>query len=302
MTATLERICFYLGILALVAILACAAFGADPAPPGQPAKEITAEELLKKVDGLLNESEEQGEHKDRVEKLLEESGKRFEAGRLIPDNDADEGEVRFIRLEYDGKGWDDGMGATKADVNFLKEFGKLSGPLVKVAGKSESHPISHLRLYPKGQAPPFVYMTGKEKIGVSEEDLKILREHLQGGGLLFADCGSPQWDKSFRAFAKTLFPENALRVVPNDDPIFRIPFTFRDGAPPLWHHGGKKAMGVKLKGRWCVFYFPGDLNDAWKTGHSGIDPELAQSAYHLGMNIVYYSFTHYLRETRKYRK
>ncbi len=47
---------------------------------------------------------------------------------------------------------------------------------------------------------------------------------------------------------------------------------------------------------------PGDLNDAWKTGHSRLDPVLAEAAVHLGVNVVYYAVTHYLEETRKYRK
>ncbi len=212
-----------------------------------------------------------------------------------------DGEVRFIRLEYNGKHWDDGMGKTLADVNFLNKFREFAGG-IKTARQSESHPVSHLRKYPKGQAPPFVYMTGSEGINMSQADVKILREYLQGGGMLFADCGSPHWDRSFQGFVRAIFPGNPLIEISEDDPIFQIPFTFPHGAPPLWHHGGNKAKGVKYKGRWCVFYFPGDLNDAWKTGHSGIDPELAKNAFHLGTNIVYYSFTKYLQETRKYRK
>jgi len=213
-----------------------------------------------------------------------------------------DGEVRFIRLEYDGTDWNDGMDPmARADVNFLEKFQQLAGG-IKVARDAESHPVAHLHKYPKGQAPPFVYMTGTGHIHLSKSDIKILREYICGGGMLFADCGSPHWDRNFRGLAKAIFPGNPLREISEDDPIFQIPFTFPNGAPPLWHHGGSKAMGVKYKGRWGVFYFPGDLNDAWKEGNSGLDPDLAETAFHLGTNIVYYSFTHYLEETRKYRK
>jgi len=81
-----------------------------------------------------------------------------------------------------------------------------------------------------------------------------------------------------------------------------MPYAFPNGAPPLWHHGGMDALGIKHKGRWVVFYHPGDINDAWKAGHSGLRPELAKGAFQMGVNIVYYSFTHYLEQTRKYRK
>lgn len=208
--------------------------------------------------------------------------------------------VRFIRMEYNGRGWDDGMDAqTRADLNFLEAFHQLTG--FKVSTTPESHSIGLLRKYPKGMAPPFVYMTGDADINVTAGEVKTLREYLLDGGMLFADCGSPQWDHSFRNFARQLFPGESLLVIADDDPLFQIPFAFPNGAPPLWHHGGRRALGIKHKGRWVVFYHPGDINDAWKTGHSGMDPALAEGAVQMGVNIIYYSFTHYLELTRKYR-
>lgn len=209
--------------------------------------------------------------------------------------------VRFIRLEYDGHGWDDGMDAvSRADMNFLAEFRKATG--FKTADKGESHPIASLKKYPKGFAPPFIYMTGDGDINVSAADLKILREYLQDGGMLFADCGSPQWHHAFRNFIGRVLPGNALLTIADDDPIFQMPFTFPNGAPPLWHHGGTRALGVKYRDRWVVFYHPGDLNDAWKTGSSGLDPRLASGSMEVGLNVMYYAFTHYLELTRRYRK
>ena len=81
-----------------------------------------------------------------------------------------------------------------------------------------------------------------------------------------------------------------------------MPYSFPNGAPPLWHHGGSRALGIKHKNRWVVFYHPGNVHDAWKTGHSGLDPRLAQGAIEISINVVYYAFTHYLEETRSYRK
>jgi len=209
--------------------------------------------------------------------------------------------IRFIRMEYDGRDWDDGMDPkTNADVNFLQEFRRLTG--FKVARRSESHRIRLLTRYDKGFAPPFVYMTGSGSVRASERELTILREYLLDGGMLFADAGSGAWDNSFRGFAKRLFPSKRLVVIADDDPIFQMPYAFPDGAPPLWHHGGLRALGIKHKGRWVVFYHPGDVNDAWKTGHSGLRPELAKGAFQMGVNIVYYAFTHYLEATRKHRK
>jgi hypothetical protein len=213
----------------------------------------------------------------------------------------DKGKVRFVRLEHRGPGWDDGMDPiSRADVNFLEEFKKLTGFNVETRG--ESHPIRLLAKYPKGYAPPFVYLTGEGSFDVPDRELKILRDYLMDGGMLFADCGAPDFGKSFRQLASSLLPGERLVEISDDDPLFREPYVFVNGAPPLWHHDGRRGLGVKYKGRWAVFYHPGDVNDAWKTGNSGMRKDLAEGAFQMGVNVVYYSFTRYLELTAKYRK
>lgn len=209
--------------------------------------------------------------------------------------------VRFIRLKYDGAGWDDGMDAvSRADMNFLDTFRKLTK--FRTASQSESHPIAALAKYPKGFAPPFVFMTGNHDIRVPDSDVKILRDYLMSGGMLFADCSSPRWNNSFRNFMRRVFPGETLLTISDDDVIFQIPFTFPNGAPPLWHHGGFSSLGIKYKGRWAVFYHPGDIHDAWKTDRGGLDAKMAEGAMEMGVNIIYYSFSNYLELTRKHRK
>ena len=209
--------------------------------------------------------------------------------------------VRFIRLEYDGEGWNDGMEPSfRSDMNFLDEFKKETG--FKIASNGESHSIRMLDDYPKGFAPPFVFMCGHGQINVSSRDIEILRKYLLDGGMLFADCGSVQWDRNFRAFIQAVLPGEQLVVISKDDPLYQMPNVFADGAPPFWHHGGMQALGIKRGSRWMVYYHPGDIHDAWKIGHSGMSPELTRQAYQLGINIVYHAFTHYLEATRKYRK
>ncbi len=209
--------------------------------------------------------------------------------------------VRFIRLKYAGAHWDDGMDEESgADRNFLERFHKLTD--FKVARQGEAHAISLLAKYPKGYAPPFVYMTGSHSINVSARERKILREYLLDGGMLFGDAGSQAWADAFLRFVRSVLPDKELLVVADDDPLFQMPYQFPHGAPALWHHGGYQAMGIKHRGRWVVFFHPGDVNDAWKTGHSGLDSKMAEGAYQMGVNVVYYAFTHYLEATRKYRK
>ena len=211
------------------------------------------------------------------------------------------GKIRFIRLEYRGRDWDDGMDAhSRADINFLT-FLKQEVPF-PVASKSESHRLSLLARYPAGFAPPFVYMTGSDAIHISSRERRILRDYLLDGGMLFADAGSARWHHHFRGFIRGVFPDKRLIDIADDDEIYQMPYAFPNGSPPLWHHGGYRAMGIKHKGRWCVFYHPGDINDAWKTGHSGMDAETADKAFQMGINIMYYSITKYLQLTKKFRR
>lgn len=254
------------------------------------------------IEELLREVEQETE-------LTYKANPNAKAGRMGA-GDGQEGgwpdgmenaEVRFIRLRYRGSDWDDGMDArSRADMNFLDEFHKLTG--FKIRNHSEAHRIHLLRKYRPGYAPPFVYMTGNGDIHVNDNEVKILRNYLMDGGMLFADCGGPAWHSSFERLADRLFPAKDLTVISDDDPLFQMPYQFPNGAPPLWHHGGMRALGMKYKGRWCVFYHPGDINDAWKNGHSGISERQAQRAFQMGINIIYYAFTNYLELTREYRK
>lgn len=199
--------------------------------------------------------------------------------------------VRFIRLQYRGGDWDQDMGQG-ADYNMLIKFREMTG--FNIAKMTESIPISSLRKFPKGKAPPFVYITGEKGIRISGTEKKILRNYLiTEGGMLFADNGGGSFDWAFRNMMRTVLPEYNFITIAKDDPIFRQPYVFPEGAPALWHHSGNHALGIKHDGRWIVFYHQGDVNDAWKTGHSGASKLLVDQAYKLGVNIIYYAFTHY---------
>ena len=199
--------------------------------------------------------------------------------------------IRFIRLDHGGQGWDDGMRQTQADTNFLQYFGKAIG-VHQIARKGESHRIGLLDKYPRDGFPPFVYFTGNHNIGkISQKDLKILREYCLGGGLLIADAGSKSFHNSFVHLSRQIFPDKTLLKIPADDPLFQSPYSFPDGPPAFWAHGGKEPLGIKHDGRWMVFYHPGDMNDAWKSdNYTDVTPEMREKAMKLGVNLVMYSF------------
>ncbi|MFT7515065.1 MAG: hypothetical protein ACI9QL_004291 [Candidatus Omnitrophota bacterium] len=211
--------------------------------------------------------------------------------------------VRFIRLDHGGAGWDDGMNDSGADINFLHGFAQSTG-FKKIASKGESHSIGLLRKYPKDGFPPFVYLTGNGNMGrVSSTDQKILREYCLNGGMLIGDAGSAGFHRSFTHFIKQVFPDKPLLDIADDDMLYQLPYGFPNGAPAFWHHGGRRALGMKHEGRWMVFYHPGDMNDAWKSpGYNDVTPEMRDAAMQLGINLVYYAFDQWDDAVAKKRK
>ena len=211
--------------------------------------------------------------------------------------------IRLIHLDHGGAGWDDGMNQTAADINFLRAFAQATG-FKKIAANGESHSIALLDKYPEDGFPPFVFLTGNRGIGrVSSNDQKILRQYCLKGGMLIADAGSAEFDRSFRGFIRQVFPDKQLLDIADDDMLYQLPYGFPNGAPAFWHHGGRRALGLKHEGRWIAFYHPGDMNDAWKSpGYSDVTPEMRDAAMHLGVNLVYYAFNQWDDAVKKLRK
>lgn len=216
---------------------------------------------------------------------------------------ADDYKIRFIRLDHGGEGWDDGMNDSGADVNFLRAFSQATG-LKKVANKGESHSIALLRKYPDDGFPPFVYLTGNGGMGrVSSTDAKILRDYCLKGGMLIGDAGSARFHQSFLQLMRQVFPDKPLIDIADDDMIYQLPYSFPDGAPAFWHHGGRRPLGVKHEGRWVVFYHPGDMNDAWKSQeYTDVKPPMRDAAMNLGVNLIYYAFNQWNDAVSKARK
>jgi hypothetical protein len=183
-----------------------------------------------------------------------------------------------------------------SDYNILIDLHKRTG--FKIAFDTESIPIRQLRRFPADRAPPFVYLTGGNmpgfRMNVSRSDIKTLRWYcLEEGGMIFADNGGHGFNRAFRNLIRRVFPEKQWVDIANDDVIYRQPFLFEEGAPPLWHHSGHRALGIRHQGRWVVFYHQGDINDAWKTGGSGATEGTRRRAFKLGINVMVYAFNQY---------
>jgi hypothetical protein len=220
--------------------------------------------------------------------------------QAAPNAERSDPAIRFIRLEYDGEGWDTGMGKDGGDARFLASFQEVTG--FRTAKLSESHAIDLLDDYPAGFAPPFVYLTGDKTIELTGGQQRVLRQYLLGGGMLIADPNSEAWAKSFKQLTGDMFPDKRLANMADDDPLFMVPYRFNDGPPIARGYGGDQCMGAKHEGRWIIFIHPGGLNEAWQKGEiQGLDASRTAGSIDLGVNVLYYAFTNYLKATRHLR-
>ncbi|MDP6543368.1 MAG: DUF4159 domain-containing protein, partial [Phycisphaerae bacterium] len=208
-----------------------------------------------------------------LEELRKETAETYQANKNIGklgDGGGDQGgwphgmanaRVRFIRLKYNGSStWNVNMGYGY-DYNMLLKFNEITG--FKIADNTEYKEVSRLARFRKGKAPPFVYMTGRGGISLSTSETRILRNYcLVEGGMILADSAGGHFDHSFRRMCQKVFPGKQLVDVPDDDPLYREPFLFPNGAPPLWHHNNRyRPQGIKHEGTWVVYYHSGDMGD-----------------------------------------
>jgi hypothetical protein len=201
------------------------------------------------------------------------------------------GKIRFIRLQYDGGDWDQDFGIG-GDENMLLQYGILLPQYQnRLAPKTEFRTIPLLANFTADQAPPFVYMTGQGNISLGNNDVKTLRQYLldRHGMLVCDNGGSRHFHNQFVAMMNRVLPEIRPVPVPLDDPIHKVPFAL-PYLPYVAPHGGKEALGWLVDGRWVAYYHPGDIADAWCDGHAGVSPEVYESCYKLGANIITYAY------------
>lgn len=207
------------------------------------------------------------------------------------------GKVRFIRLEYNGGDWDQGI---DADLNMLVQYNLRTQH--KIAERPETRKILQLRNFPVGKSPPIVYMTGQKNISLGKTEVDVLKEYLtEKHGMLFADNGgSAHWGNQFKSLMNRVLPNVSYIRVPLDHPIHRIPFPI-PFLPYVAPHGGTDALAWVVNGRIAAYYHPGDIGDAWADDHAGVPAQIWEACYQLGTNVIFYGHTEYSKwlEARK---
>lgn len=142
---------------------------------------------------------------------------------------------------------------------------------------------------------PFLHMTGHGNVVFSEQDVENLRAYLNSGGFLHVDDNYGM-DQYVRGEISKLFPNQELKELAVNHPIFSTAFKFPKGLPKIHEHDKARAQGfvIEKQGRIVLLYtFESDLGDGWEDKEMHNDPDQVRlMALRMGANIIKYAFEH----------
>jgi hypothetical protein len=113
---------------------------------------------------------------------------------------------------------------------------------------------------------PVVFMTGHYRFAYSDDQLALLRDYLDKGGVLLANacCGKEAFDKSFRKMVARLYPQEELNELPSDHPLLTGTLgeqlgelTFRPALAKKLNRSGTRRPPIEileLDGRAAILY------------------------------------------------
>ena len=212
------------------------------------------------------------------------------------------GAFTFAQMKYGGD-WDTGPFVGK----------QVSAHLRQTVGMATASTRKELALSdPDLLEYPFLFMSGRDRFRLSDEEKAHLKEYLDRGGFLFAEaaCGSPEFDASFRQLVQELFPGAGLARLPLDHPVFRAYYVintveyspavqqeqpgfnepFLEGITVGGADSAKVAPGATSAGRPVLLYSRYSLGygieNAPFLGSRGLTHD---SALHLFANVIVYA-------------
>ena len=152
-----------------------------------------------------------------------------------------------------------------------------------------------------------VFMHGRNRFRLTDEERAQLKAYLERGGMLMADaiCGSPAFRESFRREMEAIFPQKPLEPIPSADPMLTPTYggfdlslvTRRD---PQQRGGGQlqatlrrvpaELEGIRFGDRWGVIFSPFDISCALEK-HDSLECRgyVREDARRIGLNVLLYS-------------
>ncbi len=202
---------------------------------------------------------------------------------------------RIARLRYASGNWD---ADPQMPANLLHSLAEYTP--VRVDPTERIIDIGSERIFDY----PFVYLTGNKSVRLTDHERANLRHYLRGGGFLFADdCDhnvNGVFARTFESEIKIILdrPEEKLRRLPNNHPLYDAFFEFPGGPPATSHElngwGDRLThdylRAVETNGRVGVLYSNKDYGCEWNC-----DPAnkrfAAIDSTRFGVNIIVYALT-----------
>jgi hypothetical protein len=128
---------------------------------------------------------------------------------------------------------------------------------------------------------PIVYFNGHFAPEFTAVEKKLLQQYVEQGGFILAEacCGRQEFDAGFRDLMKELFPDNPLRKLPAEHPLWKAHALIPPDSFDLW--------GIEYGCKTVVVYSPQDLSCQWEANL--FKEGRGQLAFRLGGNIVAYA-------------
>ncbi len=127
---------------------------------------------------------------------------------------------------------------------------------------------------------PIAFFNGHAAPEFSETGKKNLQDFVAQGGFIFAEacCGGREFDGGFRRLIQQLFPEDKLRPLSPDHPVWRAKHLLSPDSHPLW--------GIERGCRTVLIYSPTDLSCYWNQAeHNPANPAVVK-AIRVGQNVI----------------
>ncbi len=197
----------------------------------------------------------------------------------------DSSPFKIARLQYGGGG--DWYNDPSAEINMMKYL-KENTVIDVDEPKFYSVNVNSDEIFDY----PFIMITGHGNIELSETEAARLRRYCEAGGFLYADDDYGM-DESFRREIKKIFPDETMKELPFDHPIYRSQYDFPKGLPKIHEHDAKPPQGFAIykNGRMCMYYtYETNISDGWaETKEHNDPPEKKDESYKMGCNIIVYS-------------
>ncbi|MCP4193587.1 MAG: DUF4159 domain-containing protein [Planctomycetaceae bacterium] len=145
---------------------------------------------------------------------------------------------------------------------------------------------------------PILYLSGRDSLQFSRQQKETLRQYIDQGGFIFAEacCEGNGFDRDFRDLIAELFPDNPLRLLPADHPIW---YAEEKVAPDYM----RPLYGVDSCCRTSIIYCPGELSCYWELADSRqqstyppVVQEEIKAALAIGANVITYATNRELKE------